>query len=246
MEVAMAERQPRKPGLASMLDDLAARAEGPEAGGMGQVLHSWADTADPSLVAPLPAAEAAALTRALSDANGFRADALAANRAGRITPEQAARVRHDERRGAPTGWVVGVLLLAVGAAAVVLFGPGFLRDVTRHRARGDLDALWSDFLAALGVVFCFGFGWIALASARGGAWRRDLREGRVEMVEGVGRKVDRSSGPNYVAFEYVIGEKSFSVGAAGYHALVPGARYRAWYLPHSSHLLNIEAVAADG
>ena len=94
-------------------------------------------------------------------------------------------------------------------------------------------------------LFFLALGLAAIWAGLVGEYRRDLHAGRVAMVEGRGRK-RYGSGDDGLRLGYVVGDREFDVSEAGYNALVEGLPYRAYYLPRSGKLVNIEPVAPGG
>ncbi len=154
------------------------------------------------------------LLDALAQTNHFDMDDLLANRQGRLSSKQAARVLRSAIL-----WLVGGSIVA---ALIVVFG------IIEERS------LWAWVGLALCVLVTGSFCYALL---------RDLQGGRVLMVEGlVDRWVsvhDKGSGYSYY---YVLDGKRFGVSHDAYNALVVGIRYRLYYAPKSGILTSIEPV----
>ena len=168
-----------------------------------------------------PGAAYAGLLETLAQANGFTLEDLQANRQGWMSPRQRAGV---VRRA--VGRFFLLLILAGGIVGAVL------------PLVGGFSALLLVSLSLVGVALLF---LIPPANAR-----RQLRDGRVAIMDGVvqcemKRQSDSDGGYTYSHY-YVINLQQFSVTGAAYHALVPGLRYRVYYLPLLSKLVSIEPL----
>ncbi len=69
----------------------------------------------------------------------------------------------------------------------------------------------------------------------------DLVQGRVEAVEGIGRKIMLPR--PYQAHAYQIGEHRFQVSARAFDALIDDLPYRVYHTPRSGLLVSIEPLA---
>lgn len=173
----------------------------------------------------------AGLIDALANANGLLPDALDANRAGRLSEQQAHGLAHREKARArwrlaiaigfiavaPAFWYYGDLKTALlcGAAGLFLYVQSLLEP-----SRSTLD--------------------------------KDLADGRVLAVEGGARKAHRrtSSLLGSIAggsgttdyYSYDIAGQRFPVSETAYHALVDDVPYRFYYLPRSKTIVNIEPL----
>ncbi len=157
----------------------------------------------------------------LAKANDFTLEDLQANRQGWMSPRQrAGAIRRT------IGWFFLLLILAGGIVGAVL------------PLVGGFSALLLVFLSLAGAALLF---LIPLTIAR-----RQLRDGRVAIMDGVvGRETKRESnsdGGYSTSYYYVINQQRFSVTGAAYHALVPGRRYRVYYLPLLNKLVSIEPL----
>jgi hypothetical protein len=169
------------------------------------------------------------LLTVLAQANNFSLGALAANRAGRLAPEQATRLRRRARRKLLFGLLVmgGALLFA----AIVVNAEG-------ARSLGQI-ALFS--------------GIIALAACQlivaGATTLNDARSGAVAVLEGVvtrSRGVDADeSGNSTVTYYYQVGHQKFQVSPAAYAALPAGTVCRLYHAPGGKELLSIEPLAMN-
>jgi hypothetical protein len=162
-------------------------------------------------------------------AHGFRPDALDANRAGVLTPEQASGI----------GWRSGVqvtLGLAAGVILVVVGCVGIEHWLATQNANG--------LVAALGIVGGALVAWLTLRFQR--RMSADLAERKVAVVEGMIRKTTRTStdsdGSTSTTYHYRIGRLSFRVRRAGYRLLNARLRYRVYYLPRTRKVVNLEPV----
>jgi hypothetical protein len=75
---------------------------------------------------------------------------------------------------------------------------------------------------------------------------RDLQGGRVEMVEGTVLRLDWSDTNNDTQAYEITGDNlttlRFVVEGSVYDALIPGIRYRVYYLPHTKQLASMEPL----
>lgn len=164
--------------------------------------------------------EAQALTNVLAQTLGYAAEALNENRAGRLHPQQAAKLQREAIFQIVIAAVVGLPLL--GAAVFFI-----------------LDDLENTFpapvmLGLFGVVVIGALGWQALNRLR------DIGQGTVATTTGLVTKYLRRS-RNATSYYYRIHNLSFGVDAAAYNALLPG-EYRVYYLERSKQMVGIEPI----
>ena len=180
----------------------------------------------PAVPAPAPLD----LLTILAQANNFSLGALAANRAGRLAPEQASLLRRRASRKLLFGLIVmgGALLFA----AVVVNAEGM-------RSLGQI-ALFSGIIA---LAACQ----LIVAGAR---TLNDARSGAVAVLEGVvtkNRGVDTGeSGNSTITCYYQVGHQNFQVSPAAYAALPSGTVCRLYHAPGGKELLSIEPLAMNG
>lgn len=161
----------------------------------------------------------------------FPTDALDANRAGRLTEPQRngwRRVIRERRKGARgVAYAIGgmglVLLIANGPAS-----KAFMRQMTGI-----------GFLALAAVLILGSLVWRdALAT--------DVEEGRVEAVEGaITRRKDTfvGSGRGTSRRFYIdVAGRSLRAGRSAYDAAPDAGIVRAFYLPRSRRLVNLERL----
>lgn len=161
-----------------------------------------------------PGGPQAGLLLALSQAHHFSLDELDTNRLGHVSGRQRGRL------------VSKLVFLVVIAAALVI---GSIWQSTLVLQNGP----WS-FLVLAAVAFFL----LMLTYQR---WL-DLLGGRVAMVEGFVQREEHSSGDDGSTYYYNVGGEQFMVNGVAYQALVPGERYRLYYLPHSKKLVSIEPL----
>ena len=160
-----------------------------------------------------PGGPKAGLRMALAAAHGFQMDELDTNRQGRVAGGQRS------------------LLVSKLLFLVVVLGVG-LGWVIWQFALVLQYAPWS-FLG-------LGFFLLIMGMLTRERWL-DLLEGRALMLEGLVQAIEESSDDSS-SYYYVLDRQRFSVSAIAHKALVPGERYRLYYLPHSKKLLSIEPL----
>ena len=160
-------------------------------------------------------------------AEPFPAEALPENRAGHLASDQAGRFHRmvAGRRQATRG--VALPVGAMGALLLIMSGPA-ATVVKRHLAGWGFVAAAAAFLAAPAFD--------PLAA--------DVREGRVEAVEGaVGKKrkqsLSRTSQPRYYL---TIGGRQLRTYLSAYEAAPDAGYVRAYYLPRTRKLVNLERL----
>jgi hypothetical protein len=164
---------------------------------------------------------ASELAHALLQANGFRASDLERNREGHLTGHQISDL---------LGWTLGIFV-----AAVLLLGLGAI-VISRMNSgeEGTSAVLGLGLFALVGGLFLYN-SFEKLMDALGG---------EVLVVEGIGAKFTRSThssrGSSSTTHYYKSDALPFEVSSAGYHALIEGVAYRAYYTPHTKTLVNIE------
>jgi hypothetical protein len=159
-----------------------------------------------------PGASRADLQAALARANGFRLEDLERNRLGWISTRQR------------TVLVRQMLGLLVSTVAVVSGAVWQLPLLIQSSPWGYL------LLAAVlaGLIFPARRRWL------------EVREGRVAALEGEVQpeEVDWDG----VSYAYVLDQQRFRVDSVAYRVLIPGRRYRLYYLPRGKQLVSIEPL----
>jgi len=167
----------------------------------------------------------------LSRAFGFTPEHLAANRQGRLHPEQRARVARREG-GETVGFlIVGALFVVAGVAGGIYNYKYSIYATFGHFA----------FPAALGLV-------LAGACGAGFFWSRGKRHARIEvldtgapqLVEGPVRPWERRGHGMQPLVGFTIGEKTFNSTPTWNALLTPGAYYRVYFV--QDVLLSIESM----
>jgi len=187
-----------------------------------------AEPQTPGVAPQVPAAQLGPdLQGILAQANGFSLADLAANRAGRLTASQAARLR----AGARNSILFGILLLSIPfvVAALSLATPGQGNTVVA-------------IMFSVGVFGLCGI-WImrnalkTLTSARGG---------QVAVVEGaVSKRSHWDQHTKRTDYYYSVANQQFRVSEAAFNALHEDRSYRLYYSPGSQTLLSIEPIEAS-
>ncbi len=157
----------------------------------------------------------------------FPAAAFPENRSGRLTSEQARRFERmvSGRRQSTRG--VAVPVGAIGALLLIMSGPA-ATAVKRHLAGWGFVAAAAAFLAAPAFD--------PLAA--------DVREGRVESVEGaVGKRRRQSNRRTHGTRYYLnIGGRQLRTYLSAYEAAPDAGYARAYYLPRTRKLVNLERL----
>jgi hypothetical protein len=167
------------------------------------------------------------LLHALAHANDFNVESLKANRAGRLTNDQAWQLL--------TPMLVSLLvgLLVIGAAVAV---------ICIILIRGDLRSMGMIIPIAFAVaVLVVIYLWKDMTTII-----PDILEGRVAVVEGTAyKRVVSTSGRMRRRTDhfYEINDRRFKVSRQGYDALFAGLPYRLYYVPNSSIMVSIEPSA---
>jgi hypothetical protein len=164
----------------------------------------------------------------LDHAEPFSAEALAQNRSGHLTGDQAIRFQRmvSGRRTGTRGLAVPVG--AIGALLLILSGPEG-NAVERHLAG------WG-FVAAAALI---------LAAPRFDPLAADVREGRVETVQGaVGKRRTQSKGPAGGTTRYYlnIAGRQLQTYLSAYEAAPDAGYVIAYYLPRTRRLVNLERL----
>lgn len=154
--------------------------------------------------------------------------ALDANRKGRLTLLQAIGLM---------GWVLfGAFPFLAG---VVMFG-WFIYSLFAHTVN-DIGNLI--FGAIFNVGFAAGLMWMGYLI--GGKLLIDMLLGQVRQIEGSGMKYSSTSSSKGRSLYYSVNELDFQIPSYGtYKALHDANRVRAYYLPRSKTLVNLESTHA--
>jgi hypothetical protein len=157
----------------------------------------------------------------------FPAAAFPENRSGRLTSEQARRFERmvSGRRQSTRG--VAVPVGAIGALLLIMSGPAATAVKRQFAGLG--------FVAAAAVI---------LVAPAFDPLAADVREGRVEAVEGaVGKRrvqtMARTSGTRYYLN---IGGRQLRTSLSAYDAAPDAGYVRAYYLPRTRKLVNLERL----
>ncbi len=178
------------------------------------------------------------LLEAIAFANGFSLPALAANRAGYLTPDQV-RWALRQHRNEKLAWALLGLMGLMGVISLIAITA---QDGVKNPGTTIVYGI------VVGLITLWAFWRLFLAR---GAYREDAAEGRVVSLEGFADKDSRlrrrntSRGGNdyYYVYFYRLEGKEFSVSRKAYEALIVGVPYRFYYLPHSHALVNIEPLS---
>jgi hypothetical protein len=162
--------------------------------------------------------------------NPFPADALDANRQGQLSDAQRrgfGGLAASNRRSA----LSSAGLLGAGALVVAWFASPNANPVTR-----GLVIVIALAVAAILVV---------RAVTGSDALTRDLREGRVESVEGaIGKRRPVGGGGGSMTTYFLdVGDRTFKVRSGTYDAAPGAGIVRLYYLPHSRKVVNLEHLS---
>lgn len=185
-----------------------------------------------------PGAASIGLLQVLAQANGFTLEDLQTNRQGWMS--------HQQRTGVVRR-MIGCLFMSLLLVGSVVGGGG----VAVLAPSGLLSGFPVLVLVFVGLAVYALLALMFISSAR-----RQLREGRVAFMDGFVERErkessDSDSGTTSTSYSYVVyqphpsgvNQQRFSVNGAAYHALVPGLRYRVYYLPSDHKLVSIEPLS---
>ena len=158
----------------------------------------------------------------------FPAAAFPENRSGRLTSEQALRFERMVRGRRQSTRGLAVPVGAIGALLLIMSGPA-ATAAERHR-------LGWGFVAAAAMI---------LAAPAFDPLAADVREGRVDAVEGAVskrqvRSIARASGGT--RYYLTIGGRQLRTFLSGYDAAPDAGYVRAYYLPRTRKLVNLERL----
>ena len=187
-----------------------------------------------------PGIASAGLLQALAQANDFTMEDLQANRQGWMSPRQRSGV---VRR------TIGCLFLML-ISTVGIVNAGGVGMVLAIGGPEALDGFSELVLLLVGLALAVLLALIPINMAS-----KQLRDGRVAFVDGFVERErketsDSETGSTTTSYSYVVNQQQqyavnqqhFSVNGAAFHALVPGLRYRVYYLPSDHHLVSIEPL----
>lgn len=161
----------------------------------------------------------------------FPADALETNRRGELSDSQRrgfGALSASNRRSA----LSSAGLLGAGALVVAFFASPHASPVTRGLV----------IVVALAIAAFL----VARAASGNDALTRDVREGRVEFVEGAIGKRSPATGAGSAAadlFLLDVGDRTFKVMRGTYSAAPAAGIVRLYYLPHSRKVVNLERLS---
>jgi hypothetical protein len=175
----------------------------------------------------------------------FPRDALDANRAGRLTPDQAALFRTEASSDRRNLLFAGLAIVAFGA--LIVFG-----TLAGRIPGGRLEPLLvGAAMIAFGIILAF-FGGVRGSRTKAAA----ADAGRVTSLDGPFRRerVDRSAGlfgddSSHVSpgneYDYLlfVGDRRFSVGEAQWAAAPEDGIVRVYLLGDSDRIVNLERTA---
>ena len=179
-------------------------------------------------VRPIAAAECLTDNQLMVDRPDlFPVEALAENRSGHLTSAQAGRFHRMVSGRRKSTWGLAVPVGAIGALLLLLSGPA-ATAVTRHLTG------WG-FVAAVGVI---------LVAPAFDPLAADVREGRVETIQGaVGkRRRQSSSRTGFTRYYLVVAGRRLRTYLSAYDAAPDAGYVRAYYLPRTRRLVNLERL----
>jgi hypothetical protein len=158
------------------------------------------------------------------DAGPFSPEDLPTNQTGRLTDNQARTwqlIARDRRKAARSG---AYLAGAIGVVLLIANGPAS-KAATRE---------------GLGIG-CFGIALVILLASGRNALTADLREGRLDVVEGaIGKHFVQGRGAGGSTYYLDIAERHLRTSRRSYEAAPDAGVVRAYYLPRSRRLVNLE------
>jgi hypothetical protein len=160
----------------------------------------------------------------------FQAEAFETNRAGRLTDDQRKRIRRGEWGGRLNRLLLGLFCVALAAAVI-------------FQGRTDPNAPVYYVVAAVFIVAAAALAYLGLFYRDSLAL--DLREGKVETVEGaIGKHARVVSGGRDSTnnFYLEVDGRNFGVAVDGYRAAPDAGWVRAYILPLSHRVVNLEEL----
>ena len=166
-------------------------------------------------------------------AAGFDASAIAENRAGRLTARQGEIARTQHGRKSFNEIAMGILMLLVVSVIGI---------VQWHRGHGlagrnDID------IAVITILFVAPLAILVRVRWKRSRVEKDIAAGRVDVIEGPGRPYWFRTRRN--TYHYlVVNDVRFEVDRKAFELIDPNATptYRAYYLPKTQTLVNVEIL----
>ena len=157
-------------------------------------------------------------------AEAFAAEALPENRNGHLTSDQAQRFQRMVSSRSRSTRGLAIPVGAIGVLVLHMSGPA--TTITSHLTG------WG-FLVAAAVI---------LVSPAFDALAADVREGRVETVQGaIGKRRVQSTAPSGAARYYLkIGDRELRTYRSAYDQAPDAGYVRAFYFPRTRRLVNLE------
>lgn len=175
----------------------------------------------------------------LAAINGFDREALAENRAGRLTQEQARWLRAR----APSVGPLTILIFGGSSAAGVVVAINAVRLILQS---GSFDEHLGTI--AGGAAWAAIWGWLLLKQFIDRArQRRDADTGQVQIYEGpvgkwAGWRESNAEGSNTWVYRYEYAGGASEVSREAFRALANGLPHRVYRTPQSKQLVNIELL----
>jgi hypothetical protein len=163
--------------------------------------------------------------------SAFRPEALDANRAGRLTDAQATDLRARASSTRKELIVLGTGFAVIGVVLLTAAGPA---AGTAVRLVGGIGGL------IVGAALAY------VGSPLGSALTRELRDPRVETVEGAvlrDRRVTNTSGSTLHTYTVTVAHRTYKVDRALFDATPEGGHVRLYVLPRSHTIVNLERLA---
>lgn len=175
----------------------------------------------------------------LAAINGFDREALAENRSGRLTQEQARWLRES----APSIGPLTILIFGGSSAAGVVVALNAIRPILQT---GSFDEHLGTI--AGGAAWAAIWGWLLLKQFIDRArQRRDADTGQVQIYEGpvgkwAGWRESNAEGSNTWVYRYEYAGGASEVSREAFRALADGLPHRVYRTPQSKQLVNIELL----
>lgn len=163
----------------------------------------------------------------LTEALGFGAEELAANREGYMTKRQ--RVMLSQGRGL-WRWLYIAILILTPIAFMVIIWDGYRIGDTPSSRFGII--CFASLLASISFVYAY-LKWRNL--------NHDLLKGNVESIEGNAR-LESYRARDGMKYFVKLGNNKFKIGRNAFQEFTNDQKYRVYYSPHSRKIISAEEI----